>query len=247
MSYEPSMIDEQVRNFTREGQDPQAVRLLLHKIPQMLLSKEEIKGIFLQERLVLNAGIILTNERMIFHRPTVVGGAYIEEFWWKFLVDARIEEGVLTSVFMMNLRPESGMVKDAPITVGLDWIPKRQARRLYSMAKEFDNWWNDEWRRRHLEENTAATGGFGLSTLAKMKAAPISPSAPTLVTQANNPQEAEQALMGAFANVTQAASPQPAPSGDPVERLKQLKNLLDCNAISRDEYNKKKAEILSQI
>jgi hypothetical protein len=43
------------------------------------------------------------------------------------------------------------------------------------------------------------------------------------------------------------AVPQPALKEDPMEQLAKLKKMLDAGLITEDEYNTKKAEILSRM
>ncbi len=54
-------------------------------------------------------------------------------------------------------------------------------------------------------------------------------------------------LGGNFAGKTPTTTPPVAPREDPVERLKQLKQMLDNGLISQAEYDSKKAEILSRM
>jgi hypothetical protein len=53
-----------------------------------------------------------------------------------------------------------------------------------------------------------------------------------------------QSMQGATQPQTPAAAPV---QEDPVQKLKQLKSMLDAELISQDEYDQKKADILSQM
>jgi hypothetical protein len=259
-----------LERYTQEGQNPVLVREILYKIRRLIMPSENVVGIFIQLKPVLNSAAIVTNERLIFHRPTIYGGAYIEEYWWRVLVNARIEEGIIEATFRMDLRRESGLLNEGPVTIGITWLPRGQARKLYAVAKEMDLWWNDEWRRRHLEEVNAATGGFGLKSLGQMIAKPLyRKDNPKLPEFSNEP--AKQIIQDALerAGVPElpvlpiekkdeppAILPTQAPIQsvikeeqltDPTEKLRQLKELLDSNLISPQEYQTRKAAILSEI
>lgn len=158
----PAVDHDTLMKFTAEGQDPVAVEDVMDKMRNIITPKEKIIAIFVQQKIALCASVTLTNERIIFHRPTILGGAHIEEYYWKHVGKARIAEGPIHSTFYLDLRKQSGLVDEAPVTLGLGFLPKAQALKLYSLAKEQDMYWNDEWRRRGLEEKIATSGGFPL-------------------------------------------------------------------------------------
>jgi len=54
-------------------------------------------------------------------------------------------------------------------------------------------------------------------------------------------------ILQAGATVPSAQAPQPLPQEDPMQKLTQLKQMLDADLISQDEYDAKKAEILSKM
>jgi len=60
-------------------------------------------------------------------------------------------------------------------------------------------------------------------------------------------EEARAAAGGVYVQGQPSAAPAPPPAADPVQRLKQLKDMLDAGLITAQEYESKKAEILSRL
>lgn len=96
----------------------------------------------------------------------------------------------------------------------IEYMPKRQARRLYAFAQEMEEQVAEERRQRNMEEKRAEAGGVYVQET--MTAPPQS-------------------------------SPAPAAQKDPLQQLKQLKEMLDIGLISKVEFETKKGEILSRI
>jgi hypothetical protein len=99
-------------------------------------------------------------------------------------------------------------------TVSIDYLPKRQARKLYSFAQEMEEKAREERRTREMEEHRASAGGIVLQGVTPFATPPASA---------------------------------PSPASDPVAKLQQLKAMLDGGLITADEYNSKKADILSKM
>ena len=100
----------------------------------------------------------------------------------------------------------------------LDYLPKAQARRLYALAQEQEEIQREVRRQLDLEEKRAGSGSI----------------------QVNTPQIEQPSAKPAPISV--------APTVDDVtEALTKLKSLWDNQLISRDEYESKKADILSRI
>ncbi|MFZ5806585.1 MAG: SHOCT domain-containing protein [Verrucomicrobiota bacterium] len=255
-------------NFINEGQNPLIVRDVYSKIQSMLTVDEHVVNIFIQHKLIgLNASLIVTNWRLFIHKPIIIGGANIESFLWRLLGHPRIDEGPIYATFTIETRFEP--IKRSSTS----FLPKLQALRLYALAKEQADWWDEEHRLRNLELQRAASGGLvlkgGLTGMAEQPHpvmplphapfpfhTPLQPwsyakhEEPPLAGPALRPQKIEEP---APPKPIQEEPPQealPMPElipDDPLEKLRQLKELLDSNLISRDEYNAKRKEILDKI
>lgn len=144
-------------NFINEGQNPLVVKDVFAKMQSLMTTDEHVVNIFIQHKLIgLNASIIVTNWRIFFHYPQIVGGAKIAGHLWRLLGHPQINEGPIYSTFTIETRFEP-IVK---MVVG--FLPKLQALRLYSLAKEQADWWDEEHRLRTLELQRAASGGLVL-------------------------------------------------------------------------------------
>jgi hypothetical protein len=196
-----------LKKFLNEEQDPGIVRKVYTRVSEILTSEEEILYIAVQNKPLVNIApdcVVLTNRRFIIYKPKTFGRAEFIDYIWRHLKDARLKEGLmgatLTILTIKNLKYK------------IEYLPKRQARKLYAIAQEMEEMVREERRIRSMEEQRAAAGG---------------------VIFHGNPQSNQP--------VTQPAVV------DPVQKLKQLKDMLDAELISNEEFETKKAEILSQM
>ena len=105
-------------------------------------------------------------------------------------------------------------------TLSVEYIPKPQARRVYALAQEQEEEVREERRRRDLEERRAAAGGIMLGQV------------PPVTVASGGPVAAESA---------------PAETADRLERLRELKEMLDAGLITQEEYDAKKQQILAEM
>jgi hypothetical protein len=99
----------------------------------------------------------------------------------------------------------------------LDSIPKKQARRVYSYAQQVEEQAYEKRQQIEREKLRASAGGVVLH-------APV----PAVQTVAPPPLPAQ-------------------PPEDPMQALAKLKQLLEAELITQDEFNVKKAEILGRL
>jgi hypothetical protein len=104
--------------------------------------------------------------------------------------------------------------------MGVDYLPKVQARKLYQYAQERKENEREARRLRDLEEKRAESGSVQFE-------------APAIAT-AYQP--------------APIVHEEPAPKPDELtEKLKKLRTLFDNGLISQEEYNHKKLELLSDL
>lgn len=146
------MID--LKNFLNEDQDPKAVEKLAGKLQGILMRDETVEYIAVQKKPAVNISpdcIALTNKRVIFCRPKNLGFSMdFEDCIWKDVVDCHLKEGILGAE--ITIRTLKGMNK-------MDYLPKAQARKLYTIAQEQEEIQRDYRRQRDLEDKRAAAGG----------------------------------------------------------------------------------------
>ena len=155
-----SSLSEMVRAFTNEEQDPAFVQAILARVQQILTSGENIHYVAVQKKPLVNIApdcVVLTNRRFIVYRPKILGQVSFEDYPWRDLRDARLQENILGSTLAM--KTVSGRA------ISVDHLPKAQARRLYSFSQEMEERVREERRVRELEDKRAAAGGVVVSGL----------------------------------------------------------------------------------
>lgn len=162
-----------LKRFLGEEQDPRAVEAVHDKISQLLTTGEEILYIAIQVKPVINISpdcVVLTSKRFILYRPSLLGKVEFEDYIWRELHDAKLEENMLGATLTLHTMEGKELM--------MDHLPKAQARRLYALAQEMEEKTIEERRQREMEEKRAAAGGIMLGG-ATLPAAPPPPPAPT--------------------------------------------------------------------
>ncbi|ATL46494.1 hypothetical protein COR50_04505 [Chitinophaga caeni] len=201
---------ENLKKLLNEEQDPKAVEKIMGKLNGLLMKGEEVTYIAVQKKPAINLSpdcVALTNKRIIFCRPKTLGLTMeFQDYVWKDVFDCHMREGILGAVF--SIKTITGFVNR------MDFLPKMQARKLYTMAQEQEEIQKEIRRQLALEEKRAAAGN--------------------VMVNANVPNTPDTNGLNSIKE-------------DPAQTLQKLKSLLDNQLITEDEYNAKKAEILSRI
>jgi len=207
-----------------DQQDPKAVEKVYKRLVDLLTTGEEIIYIATQKKPLVNIlpdCVALTNKRVLFFTPANLGlSIKFIDFVWKDVVDVSIKEEIIGAVFFVKTTNQAEM--------GVDYLPKVQARKLYQYAQERKEEEREARRQRELEEKRAESGSFNFD--AHASSAPATESEPVI----NAPPVA--------APVREEAKPD-----ELTEKLKKLRTLFDHGLISQDEYNAKKVELLSDL
>lgn len=220
------MIDK----FLKEEQDPKAVEKVYSRLVDLLTTGEEIIYIAVQKKPLVNLFpdcIAITNKRILFFTPANLGlSIKFVDFVWKDVVDVHTKEEIIGAVFSIKTTGGAEM--------GVDYLPKVQARKLYQYSQERKESERELRRQRELEQKRAESGSVQIDHPAQ---AVFQPQAPVI----------QQA----------PATPTPPPAPTPVveepkkdeltEKLKRLKTLFESGLISQEEYNQKKLELLSDF
>src|SRR5688500_13951290 len=157
-SKQPTRLSEQIIAFTNEDQDPAVVQAIIERVQQILTSGEKILYVAVQKKPLINIApdcVVLTNRRFIVYRPTLLGQVSFDDYSWRDLQDAELQENLLGSTRAMKTV--------AGGAVSVDYLPKAQARRLYSYSQEMEERVREERRARELEDKRAAAGGVVVS------------------------------------------------------------------------------------
>ncbi|MES2279030.1 MAG: PH domain-containing protein [Bacteroidota bacterium] len=214
------MIDK----FLNDEQDVKAVEKVYTRLVDLLTTGEEILYIATQKKPLVNIlpdCIALTNKRILFFSPANLGlSIKFVDFVWKDIVDVFTKEEIIGAIFSAKTTNGAEM--------GVDYLPKVQARKLYQYAQERKEAEREARRLRDLEEKRAESGSINFDRTQNAATQPATPA----------PQPEP------------VVAPAPVVEAKPdvlTEKLKKLKVLFDNGLISQEEYNQKKLELLSDF
>jgi hypothetical protein len=215
-----------IEKFLNDQQEAKVVEKVYSRLIELLPPGEETLYIAVQKMPVVNLhpdSIVVTNRRLLFFSYANLGlSIKFVDFIWKDIADVSMKEEIIGAVFTI--------VTTKGAEMGVDYLPKVQARKLYQFSQECRE---NERKREELQ---------------RIQHTPIQPS----------PVEKpiEQLFAPRPAPVEVIAPPVPQPVAEPVteqkpdeltEKLKKLKMLFDNGLISQEEYNAKKLELLSDL
>jgi len=166
---------ENFKKFLNEDQDPKAIEKIAGKLNGLLMTGEEVEYIAVQKKPAVNFSpdcIALTNKRIIFCRPKTMGlSMEFQDYGWKDIQDCHLKEGILGAEF--SLRTVRGQVNR------IDYLPKNQARKLYTIAQEQEEKQREYRRQLDLEDKRASAGNISVTNAAQPQATTTQPSQPT--------------------------------------------------------------------
>ena len=123
---------ENLKKILNEDQDPKAIEKITAKLENLLMSNEEIGYIAVQKKpavTILPDSIVVTNKRIILCKPKNLGlSMEFIDYDWDDIEASFVKEGILGSDFTFSTKSE--------LTHTVDYLPKNQARKLYTYAKE---------------------------------------------------------------------------------------------------------------
>jgi hypothetical protein len=225
-------MKEQFKKFLNEEQDPKAIEKIASKLTDILMKNEEIGYIAVQKKpglTVLPDSIVMTNKRIIICQPKNLGlSMNFIDYTWDDIEGTFVKENILGSEFSFSTKTD--------MQVSIDYIPKIQARKIFTYAKE---------QLDILKNGTTA-------------AAPIAEEIPALIEEAEMIEEMETEDVTDFAEIMPVLSNYSDNSSASAEKktseltqdelfakLQNYKKLLDNGLILQGEYDAFKKEILS--
>src|SRR6201996_930941 len=145
-----------IEKFLNEEQDPKTVEKIYLRLADLLTTGEETLYIAVQKKPVVNLFpdcVAITNKRVLFFTPANLGlSIKFIDFVWKDIVDVVIKEEIIGAIF--TIRTTNGG------EMGVDYLPKVQARKLYQYAQQRKEDEREARRQRDLEEKRAESGSF---------------------------------------------------------------------------------------
>ena len=125
-------MKEQFKKFLNEEQDPKAIEKITSKLNDLLMRGEEIGYIAVQKKPAITVfpdSIVVTNKRIIVCKPKNLGLSMdFTDYTWDEIVGTFVKENILGSEFSFSTKTD--------IQFTIDYIPKIQARKIFTYAKE---------------------------------------------------------------------------------------------------------------
>ncbi len=125
-------MKEQFKKFLNEEQDPKAIEKITSKLNDLLMKNEEIGYIAVQKKPAITVfpdSIVMTNKRIVICKPKNLGLSMdFIDFTWDEIEGTFVKENILGSEFSFSTKTE--------LHVSIDYIPKIQARKIFTYAKE---------------------------------------------------------------------------------------------------------------
>ena len=125
------MIDN-LKKILNEEQDPKAIEKITAKLDNLLMSNEEVGYIAVQKKpavTIFPDSIVVTNKRIILCKPKNLGlSMEFIDYDWDDIEASFVKEGILGAEFTFSTKSD--------LTHTVDYLPKNQARKLYTFAKE---------------------------------------------------------------------------------------------------------------
>lgn len=213
-----------IEPFINDEQDPKTAEKVLSKIADMLTPGEQVIYLAVQKKpavTLIPDCVVVTDKRIVFCIPGNLGlTTNFEIFSWKDIKEVSFKEEFFGAKF--TAVPVSGE------NFTVEYIPKVQARKLYQFCNQQLERFRNLERERQEEKEKALFAAQNPPVEPKpvadeiIQAMPSGPSVPV--------PEIAAALEDEF-----------------TEKLQKLKRLFERGLITQEEYEAKKAEILSHL
>ncbi|MEY3499107.1 MAG: hypothetical protein RL308_776 [Bacteroidota bacterium] len=230
-------MKEQIKKFLNEEQDPKAIEKITSKLNDLLMKNEEIGYIGVQKKPALTVfpeSIVLTNKRIIICKPKNLGLSMdFTDYTWDEIVGTFVKENILGSEFSFSTKTD--------IQVSIDYIPKIQARKIYTFAKEqLDILKNGATPIANAVIESAVVESEGVELVEEVETEEVTDFAEIMpvtspfseITSENNSSNTEKQLSELS-------------NEELFDKLQNYKKLLDNGLILQGEYDAYKKEILS--
>ena len=216
-------MNEQLKKFLNEEQDPKAIEKIMSKLSDLLMKNEEIGYIAVQKKpaiTVLPDSIVVTNKRIIICQPKNLGlSMNFTDYSWDEIESAFVKEGILGSDF--------SFVTKTAISVTIEYIPKVQARKMYAFAKE------------QIDLLKGGSAALTKSSIEEVDAEEVSSFAEIMPNHVSSFSE--------FSSMDAEKPLNELSSDELFEKLQNYKKLLDNGLILQGEYDALKKEILNYM
>lgn len=232
------MLDN-LKKILNEDQDPKAIEKITSKLDNLLMTNEEIGYIAVQKKpavTIFPDSIVVTNKRIILCKPKNLGlSMEFMDYDWDDIAASFVKEGILGADFTFTTKSE--------LTHTVDYLPKNQARKLYTFAKEqLDLLKNPAGTPTSTEEVKPVIETPVAEEVEEIAAEEVTNFAEIIpATQAYTSSEEPATTATAERKLSELSQ------DELFEKLQNYKKLLDNGLILQGEYDNLKKEILSYM
>lgn len=147
-----------ISKYLNDNQDEKDIEKILDKLNGILMNGEELIYIAVQKKPAINISpdyVAITDKRIIFCRPKNLGlSMEFQDFIWRDLKDCNLKENMLGATITVKTIHN--------LTSEIDYLPKTQARKIYSFCQEQEEIQNEIRRQREIEVIKASAGNINL-------------------------------------------------------------------------------------
>ena len=232
-------MKDQIKKFLNEEQDPKAIEKVTSKLQDILMKNEEVGYIAVQKKpalTVLPDSIALTNKRIIICQPKNLGlSMNFIDYTWDDIVGTFVKENILGSEFSFSTKTD--------MQVSIDYIPKIQARKIFTYAKEqLDILKNGSVETNAIPEQLASALIHESELIEEMETEEVINFAEIMPVVSNY---AEPIIENETTSTDKKSSE--LTQDELFAKLQNYKKLLDNGLIMQGEYDAFKKEILSMM
>ena len=241
-------MNDHIRKFLNEEQDPKAIEKITSKLANLLMKNEEVGYIGVQKKpvTVFPDSIVLTDKRIIICKPKNLGFSMdFVDYNWDAISYTTVNESILGSEFSFTTKTN--------LTIAIDYLPKIQARKIYTFAKEqLETLKNNT---SHVEESfvepeiiqvAEAFGATEISDVIEEIEAQEVPNFAEIIPVSLSGYRAEKQYPDLETHTTENVVSELS-QDELFEKLQNYKKLLDNGLILQGEYDTLKKEILSKM
>lgn len=241
---------ENLKKILNEDQDPKAIEKISAKLDNLLMSNEEVGYIAVQKKpavTIFPDSIVVTNKRILLCKPKNLGlSMEFIDYDWDDISASFVKEGILGAEFTFTTKSD--------LTHTVDYLPKTQARKLYTFAKEQLDLLKNNNVNSFISQEKIVTDEILNEEI---------PVQPTIEIEEIETEEvtnfAEIVSVANFSNYEQPKTEAPSSNtsserklselsqDELFEKLQNYKKLLDNGLILQGEYDAFKKEILSYM
>lgn len=223
-----------IEPFINEEQDPKTAEKVLGKVSDMLTPGEQVVYLAVQKKpavTLIPDSIVVTDKRLIFCKPGNLGlTTNFDIYSWRDIKQVSFKEEFFGAKF--TAVPSQGE------NLTVDYIPKVQARKLYQFCNQQLDREKEQERERTLQREKA------------LKSQNETETKPVIEENLHRGFEAPSVpVQPSVQDAPSVPAPEIAKSleDEITQKLQKLRGLYEKQLITQEEYEAKKADILSQL